>query len=47
MESKNGDKDLVDLLQYMKDFAFLEGRKPEIDERILRLDELVCCTIHL
>ena len=41
MESRNGNKDLVDLLQYMKDFAFLEGRETEVDERILRLDKLV------
>jgi predicted transposase/invertase (TIGR01784 family) len=41
MESKNGNKDLVDLLQYMKDATFLDERTIAIDERILGLDRLV------
>jgi len=41
MESGNGNKELVDLLQYMKDAAFLEGKELEIDKRILGLDKLV------
>lgn len=41
MESKNGNKDLVDLLQYMKDATFLNRREIDIDERIVGLDKLV------